>query len=113
MTVFSVDTEDCGHLTVVQPSLAAIAEGDRVELHVFHFRLSAPERAHGHVEVRVGDHVVFGEQVAIPADSGVERWSWTADRAFDAGATVLFHLHNHGLNSWSLVELRTSRDASP
>ena len=28
-----------------------------------------------------------------------------AERAIPAGAAVLFHLHNHGANSWALVEV--------
>ena len=108
--VFSVDTEDCGHLTATQPTLAEIAVGDRVELRVWHFRLSAPEPAVGHVLVRFGDLTAFEETVPIPAESGLETWTWVADRAFAAGTTALFHLRNHGLNSWSLVSLTTERE---
>jgi len=44
-------------------------------------------------------------RVAIPAPGGLIKSELRIDRPIAAGAPIYFHLHNHGQNSWALVEV--------
>jgi hypothetical protein len=103
--VFSVDTGACTYITARQPALRDVAQGETLVARVWHFALNAGEAAEAHVALRIGDTTVLDQTVPIPSAGGLIAVSETAPRAFEAGTPVFFHLHNHGDNSWSLVEL--------
>ena len=48
------------------------------------------------------------KRLPIPAEGGLIVKEVRATSAIPAGSTVFFHLHNHGMNSWALVELSAS-----
>ncbi len=100
-----IQTGSCTYFHATQPGLVAIEPGDAVEVLVFHDRLDAAEPAEGHVALLMGDQVVWEQRVDIPADAAVLQGGWVADRAWPAGAEVGLHLHNHGYNAWTLLEV--------
>jgi hypothetical protein len=106
-SVFSVDTGLCNYVTVSQSTLRDVAAGDTIKVRLWHFALSAPEPAQAHAAVLVDGLRVLDERVAIPGPGGLLSRELRAERAIPSGAPVYFHLHNHGSNSWSLVEIST------
>ena len=105
--VFSVDTGDCTYLTAEQRSLRHVVAGEKLVVRVWHFALHASESALAHVAVRVGERTLLDTTVPIPAAGGLINIEQAASESIPEGAPVYFHLHNHGDNSWSLVELST------
>jgi hypothetical protein len=103
--VFSVDTGLCNYLTVVQQTQRDIAVGERIKIRLWHFALSAPEPAEAHAAVMVDGMLALDERVPIPAQGGLLTREFRVERPIVRGAPVHFHLHNHGANSWSLVEV--------
>jgi hypothetical protein len=103
--VFSVDTGACSYITVRQATLRDVAKGERLVARVWHFSLNAGESATAHVALRLGDSTLLDETVPIPSQGGLLAIDQVSDSAFPEGVPVYFHLHNHGDNSWSLVEL--------
>ena len=103
--VFSVDTGGCTYITARQPALRDVAKGETIVARVWHFALNAGESAEAHVALRIGDSSVLDQTVPIPSEGGLIARSDVALQAFAAGTPIFFHLHNHGDNSWSLVEL--------
>ncbi len=97
-----VTTGVCNYLALTQPLLFEVKRGDHVDFRVWHFELKAPEAAQAHVGVAIDGEVVWDEWREIPSLGGLLTSSWTADRDIPAGADVVFHLHNHGLNTWLL-----------
>jgi hypothetical protein len=102
---FSVDTGACDYLTVTQGTRRAVAAGELLKVRLWHFDLSAPEPAEAHAAVRVDGLPLLDERIPIPKPGGLITAQLLAPRAIPQGAPVLFHLHNHGANSWSLVEV--------
>jgi hypothetical protein len=102
---FEVHTQFCNYLTVEQPLVDDVAAGELVNVRVWHFQLSAPEPAVGYTAVAVEGAVRWEQEVEIPADSGLLSSGWVTDHELPAGTLVQFHVHNHGFNSWSLIEI--------
>ena len=105
--VFSVDTGGCTYLTAKQRSLRHVVAGETLVVRVWHFALHAGESALAHVAVRVGDMMLLDTTVPIPAAGGLINIEAAAPESIPEGSPVYFHLHNHGDNSWSFVELST------
>jgi hypothetical protein len=105
--VFSVDTGGCTYLTAKQRSLRHVVPGEKLVVRVWHFALHAGESAMAHVAVRIGEKTLLDTTVPIPAAGGLINIEEVAPESIPEGAPVYFHLHNHGDNSWSFVELST------
>lgn len=107
---FFVDTDVCTYLTASQPTLHAVATGDTLRVRVFHDVLVAEEPAEGHVAIMLGGETVWEETVQIPAEKEILEASWSAAAAVEAGTPAFFHVHNHGPNSWALLELSVTSE---
>ena len=102
---FFVDTRVCDYVTVAQAPLREVRVGDTVRLRLYHFDLSAEEPAEGHVAVLFDGQVQWEQRVAIPSPAALTQASWQATQSLGARGSLQFHVHNHGPNSWSLLEL--------
>jgi hypothetical protein len=103
--VLGIDTGDCSYVSAAQPTKRAIAIGETIKVRLWHFDLSAPEPAEAHAALVIDDLEVLNERVAIPAPGGLIVKQVRVDRPVPIGSQALFHLHNHGANSWALVEV--------
>ena len=102
---YGVDTGLCNYLTARQRAREHVAMGERIIVRLWHFALSAPEPADAHAAVALDGEPLLDERIPIPSHGGLIQREVVAGRAFDKGSPVLFHLHNHGDNSWALVEV--------
>jgi hypothetical protein len=100
-----IQTGTCNYFFATQPGLVAIEQGDAIDVVVFHERLDAAEPAEGHVAILVDDELVWEAHVEIPSEANVLEARVIAPRAWPAGATVGLHLHNHGYNAWTVLEV--------
>ncbi len=100
-----VDTTLCNHVTLSQPSLLRLREGDVLDLFAFHSALSAPEPAQGRMAVWIDDVLVWEALPDIPSSEVIYLETVDAPQDFDKGATVQLHISNHGGNSWRFVSL--------
>jgi hypothetical protein len=103
--VLGVDTGGCNYLSAAQATLRDVVAGEILKVRLWHFELSAPEPAEAHAVVLVDGLAVLDERVTIPQSGGLIVKQMRAERAVAAGSPVYFHLHNHGTNSWALVEV--------
>ncbi len=103
--VLGVDTGGCDYLTASQPTRRAIALGESIKVRLWHFELSAPEPAEAHASLVLDGVQVLDERIPIPQPGGLIVKQVRAERSIPVGAEALFHLHNHGANSWALVEV--------
>jgi len=104
-----VETGYCNYLSLGQPSQAAINSGDTVHLVLWHGDLAFEEPAVAHVAVTIAGELIWEEEVQIP--TAAEIYDLRIPVNFDApeGSVVEYHLHNHGYNSWTLLELEVER----
>lgn len=104
-SVLDVETGACPYVTVTQPTQRDVLPGEVIKVRLWHFELSAPDPAEAHAVVMVDGLRVVDERIPIPAPGGLVVRQVRVERAIPAGAPVHFHLHNHGANSWALVEV--------
>ena len=104
-----VETGYCNYLSLAQPSLAALRVGDSLHLVLWHADLAFERPATAHVAVTIAGERVWERDIAIPAEANI--YDLRVPITFDApaGSEVEFHLHNHGYNSWTLLELEVER----
>ncbi len=100
-----VTTQECNYLSVAQPLAHAIAVGDPLKVTAWWQTLIAAEAAEGHLALFVDGELLWEEWVQIPGDADVREVVFESPLAAPAGAEVIFHLHNHGYNSWTFAGL--------
>lgn len=108
--VLSVETGLCSYVTFLQPSLSNIRAGDALTARIWHFALLADEPAEAHVSVRIGNQALLDQRIPIPSNGSLLLVTVEATQDMSAGTPIYFHLHNHGENSWAMVEVSHTRD---
>ena len=100
-----VNTAHCNYASLGEPSLSAIRRGEIVSGSLSYFDLTAEAAAVAHVAVTVGDWIVFEREVDIPGPGDVIEFEVEAPADVAQGELVVFHLHNHGQNTWNFEAL--------
>jgi hypothetical protein len=100
-----VETTRCNYAAVQQPLRADLVQGDELRVRVWWQTLASPEPVDAHLALLVDDALVWEEHVAIPGPAAARDVVLASPVSAAAGATVTFHLHNHGSNAWNLNEL--------
>lgn len=109
-TSYEIDTGACNYLARQQPSLVEIRAGDTLSISAFHDTLAAIEAGQAHLALLLGDWPVWQEFIPIPASPGVvDATPFSEEIVVDfdvpAGTPVGLHLHNHGYNTWTILEV--------
>jgi hypothetical protein len=102
---YEIDTGVCNALTVVQTALVEAPADSELRIRVWHETLEAPEPATGVVAVAVAGQVVLEHEVGIPAEAGLIDQTATLPIDTELDTLVAFHVHNHGRNTWALLEV--------
>jgi hypothetical protein len=110
---YGVDTGRCNYLTARQTTLTHVAAGESVVIRLWHFELDAPNPGEAHAVALLDGLPLLDRRIPIPSPGGLVKVEVPIDRAIAAGAPVHFHLHNHGANSWALVEVSTGPAEPP
>ena len=105
-----VETEGCNYVALTQPLTRDLAEGDLVRITAWWERLAADPPATGHLAVLIGGEVLWEASVAIPGDAELRELEFESPIDADAGTPVVFHLHNHGYNTWRLQTLQVAHE---
>lgn len=103
--VVEVDTGDCAYLLIAQPALVDGWVGDTLSGGVVWDTLTADAPAEAHLTLSVDGWPLWEERVPVPSSSGWARIDVALEEPLPAGATIAWHLHNHGLNRWNLLNL--------
>jgi len=103
--VYSVQTGECNWHTITQPSALSMAPGDLLQLRVWHFQLLADGPGTAHVRLTIDGELWASADEPIPSAGRMIVLDMPVTRAIPEGAEVVFHVDNHGINSWHLVDL--------
>ena len=82
---------------------------DNLHLTLWHGQLRFDEPTEAHIAISVGGQLLWEKLVEIPNAGGIYDITIPATIDAPAGAPVEFHLHNHGYNTWTLLQLEVER----
>lgn len=104
--ILEVNTGGCRYAALSQPAGGDFPPSSTLELVLQHLSLVAPEPATAHVALAVGGHTVWESHIPIPHREQLLQARVELPDGTAVDTPVVFHLHNHGQNSWRLVRLR-------
>lgn len=102
---FGVYTGDCNYITASQTILLPLEPGDVIEVEAGYGTLLSEQPAVGHMEITLPGLVLLDIEVAIPGPPQYFVKQIPVTSSFPAGAPILFHVHNHGPNSWRVLRV--------
>lgn len=105
--MLEIDTDVCNFVTLRTTTVEEIRAGETVRVLFWNLALVADPPAVGVVELRLGGQTWWRHEAAIPGPEAIHKPKQVASRAFPKGTPVLFHVHNHGANSWRLLDWTT------
>jgi hypothetical protein len=100
-----IDTTLCNWVTLSQPTLAAVEPGDLLEIDFSHYDLDAATPATAELRLRFDDCEAWSSSIPIPGPAQVHEEQFRSPCRLTSGGVVLFHLHNHGQNTYQLKDL--------
>jgi hypothetical protein len=104
-----VDTGYCAYGLFNQTTKVAIQRGQRVRIVAWHLQLTAPAQGTGHLALTIGDNFVWETLAEIPGAPEAYDVEVEATSDIPAGTPVVFHLHNHGFNTWSILSVQVGQ----
>ena len=102
---FTVSTRLCSYAVAQTVLLQNVPRGATMRARFFHFTINVGDGG-WRLALGVGDpaEVVFERTYPVPAKTMLIEETWPAARDYHAGEAVWFHVTNHGVNDWSLVD---------
>jgi len=104
--VYSIDTATCPWVTLRQPTALPAYPGDHIQASVWHFSLTAAAPATALVGFALAEGALMTAEEAIPGEARLLTLGHVVVEAIPTGTDLYFHLHNHGANSWHLVDVQ-------
>lgn len=105
--VLEIDTDFCNFITLEQPSVTEIRAGEMVEFVMWHLELFASTPGEAFVSIRIADQVIWEKTIPVPFRAEIYQPQWTPAQPIPKGSRIVFHLHNHGANTWKIHSLTT------
>ena len=104
-----VSTKFCDYISLVQPLSFEIEKEDKLKLNLWHNLLISNDPSEGVISIQIADQELWSQRLIIPSPA----YSWTFEidspQDFQTGDSVIFHVRNHGANSYTLNELSVAR----
>lgn len=107
--ILEADTGRCNYLSVAQPALHAIEEGKPLKITLWHLVLTSSVPAQAHVAVLADGRPLWEMTIPVPSKEEIYEPMIAAPFGAPAGAPLVFHLHNHGANSWRLLDVQSEQ----
>ncbi len=101
-SAFEVETTYCNYASLEQVLSVGLPAGAQLEVLFSHGPLNWTEPTEAHAALTFDGRVVWERFIPIPAEGWFYPDDVVLEEAVPKGATVTFHCHNHGSNSYRL-----------
>lgn len=103
---YTVRTAGCAYLTVVQPARVSTEPDEQIRIRLWHYNLVNVDGAsEALVAVAIGGEPLWQARIPIPSRGALRVETVALSHGFPEGASVAFHVQNHGINTWNLLEI--------
>ncbi len=109
-TGLEVRTENCNFATFSQPLAAGIRPGDQITIRVLttpFFITANPLPAY--VALSLNGTVIWQRDLQVPSEAELLDETFESTVKAPAGNPILYHVNNHGNNSWTVYEISRRR----
>ncbi len=103
---FGVYTGGCNYITATQPLRRALVAGDTIVVEAGYGTLVSTSPGEGHLSIALPGLTLLELRPAIPGPPQFFVKEIPVTQAIPAGTPLVFHVHNHGPNSWRLLRLQ-------
>lgn len=105
---------NCSYVSARQALRTPLRDGDKIRIQLWHNALISTTAAEAHAAVWIDGRLVWETRVPLPAipefvSASVINETVTLTHDVPHGHPVVFHLHNHGQNDWTLREIAVVR----
>ncbi len=104
-----LDTAQCGWITLRADAQHAVELGQPLQLSISHYDLEAATLASAELRLTFAGCSAWSKSVSIPSPAAVYVEEFDSPCALRERGEVLFHLHNHGQNTYQLRALSVLR----
>ena len=104
-----IDTGLCNWVTLSGMALHPVEVGQMLELDVSHYDLNAAEPSAAELRLTFESCAAWSKTIPIPSAAAVYSERFPSPCAPGDQGNVLFHLHNHGQNTYQLRSLSVLR----
>ena len=105
--VLEVQTDVCPFVTLWQPALESSKSPRVLNFLTYHSALFSEPPGQGMMAIHINGEKVWDVEVDIPGEADVYPQELIEYPPFRKGDRILFHVRNHGANSWKLAYLRS------
>ena len=111
---YTVSTRLCSYAVAQTVLLQNVPRGAEMRARFFHFTINVGDGG-WRLVLAIGERpdLVFERIYPVPAKTMLIEESWVAERDYKAGEAVWFHVTNHGVNDWSLVDFTAVGPVEP
>jgi hypothetical protein len=95
-----IDSGACGWVTLRAPARGEVVLGQELALAVSHYDLIAGAPAEASLRLLFEDCQVWSRDISIPSPAAVYEEQFASPCALGENAPILFHVHNHGQNTY-------------
>lgn len=103
-----VDTTSCGWATMSQPALVGAQPGDKLRIRVWRWKILDGDGGYSlHIHLGAPDalELIWAESLDVPGKSGLWVGTYGVKAPIAPGTPVWWHVQNHGINTWNLIEI--------
>ena len=105
--ILEVQTDVCPFVTLWQPALADSKSPRVLTALTYHSALFSDPPGQGMMAIHVNEEKIWSVDVAIPGEADVYPEVFDEYPALSKGDRILFHVRNHGANSWKFAYFRS------
>lgn len=109
--LWDVDTGFCAYQTFSQTTRVDLQASDAIRIELWHLQLWAPRPASATIAVALEGEIIWQEVVPVPSDYRFYNPLIFIGRAIPAGTPLHYHVHNHGLNTYRLLDIKRVQNA--
>lgn len=103
--ILEIDTGRCTYFAASQPLRHDLSSTDTLVVTIYHDHLFSVDGGLGHIALSIDDDILWQVDIPIPAESRLFTEYVPLSHFYESGRHIAFHLHNHGVNHWRLVNL--------
>lgn len=101
---YSIVTSRCPYTTIVQETLADACKGESLYIWLWNYALTAPENSTATLGLKLGG-TRWSDTRPIPGPAALVAEEIILQDDVPRGSRILFHVRNHGSNSYELLDL--------